>query len=368
MPAATPATPASGSASDGKVTFKREEIATFQEPWAANFAPGTNWLFVTQKAGSIKAIDVTTRKQIDVAGAPKVDYGGQGGLGDIAFLPWESSPTLGTRTIYLSWAEAGSDNTRGAAVGRGSLVCDDAGACHIDGLKVIWRQEPKVSGRGQYSHRLAFSPDHKYLFVTSGDRQHPETAQDTSNDLGTTVRLNLDGTPAADNAFAGQAGKPQDVWDWGHRNALGIKFAPDGRLWEVEHGPAGGDELNLIEKGKNYGWPLVSDGDNYDGTPIPRNRTRPDLAQPAISWNPVIAPGDFIFYTGAMFPQLDGQALITGLKTEALIRVRIEGDKAVEVARYPMGHRIREIVQGPNGAIWLLEDGDGAHLVRLTPG
>lgn len=357
-------------AADGSkpFSFHSEPIARFDEPWAAAFAPGGPWLFVTEKRGAIKAVNTETRQVILVSGAPDVDYGGQGGLGDIAFLPWESAPGLGRRMIYLSWAEAGPGDTRGGVVGRGTLVCTGTERCTIEKLDIIWRQYPKVSGRGHYSHRIAFSPDRKHMFVSSGDRQKGAPAQDTGNNLGSIVRLDLDGKPAAGNPLARQAGKAADIWSWGHRNVLGLKFDSSGRLWDLEHGPAGGDELNLVEKGRNYGWPLVSDGDHYNGDPIARNATRPDLAAPAIGWTPVIAPGDFIFYSGALFPQFKGEALIAGLRSEALIRVRITGSKGQEIARYPMGRRIREIVEGPDGAIWILEDGDDAQLMRLTPG
>lgn len=342
-------------------------LATFDEPWAAAIAPGTQTLFVTERAGRIKWYDLASTRSGTVSGAPTVDYGGQGGLGDIAFLPAEAGASLGTRTVYLSWVEAGSGDTRGAVVGRGRLVCDDGSTCAVEGLQVIWRQAPKVDGRGHFSHRLAFSPDGRYLFVSSGDRQKMTPAQDTSNNLGSIVRLNLDGTPAADNAFTGQAGKAQDVWSYGHRNVLGLAFDAQGRLWDMEHGPAGGDEINLVKKGANYGWPVVSDGDHYDGKVIPPHSTRPEFAAPAISWNPVIAPGDFIFYSGKLFTGWRGQAIVGGMKPTVLVRVAFDGEKGREVARIPMDRRIREVVEAPDGAILLLEDKAGGRLLRLTP-
>lgn len=353
-------------APSGAAGFKAEELARYEEPWAAAFAPGTRVLFVTERAGAIKFLDLASGRAGTVSGAPAVDYGGQGGLGDIAFLPAEASATLSRRTIYLSWAEAGSGDTRGAAVGRGTLVCEQADACRIEGLSVIWRQ-PKVTGRGHYSHRLAISPDGRYLFVSSGDRQKMDPAQDTSNNLGSIVRLNLDGSPAADNPFSGQAGKAQDIWSWGHRNVLGLAFDAQGRLWDLEHGPAGGDEINLVKKGANYGWPVVSEGDHYDGKVIPAHSTRPEFAAPAISWNPVIAPGDFIIYRGSMFPQWRGQAIIGGMSPTVLVRVAFDGDRAREVARHPMERRIREVVEAPDGSILLIEDKAGARLWRITP-
>ena len=344
-----------------------EEFGTFNEPWAAAFAPGTTTLFVTEKSGTIKFVDTATRRMGSVTGAPKVAYGGQGGLGDNACRPSASSGTLGRRTIYLTSAEAGDGDTRGAALGRGTLVCAEAYACAIEGLRVIWRQ-PKVTGRGHYGHRIAFSPDGQYLFVSSSDRQKMEPAQDTANNIGSIVRLDLDGTPAADNPLSGQSGKAQDVWSWGHRNILGMHFDAQGRLWEIEHGPAGGDELNLVERGANYGWPVVSEGDHYDGREIPPHSTRPEFEAPAVSWNPVIAPGDFIIYRGDMFADWRGQAIIAAMDPTAIVRVAFDGESAREVARIPFEKRLREIVEAPDGAIWVLEDKAGARLLRLSPG
>lgn len=345
-----------------------DERGTFDEPWAAAFAPGTAVLFVTEKPGRIRFLDTAAGRLGSVTGVPEVDYGGQGGLGDIAFLHSESSPTLDRRTVYLSWAEAGDGDTRGAAVGRGTLICEEADACRIDALKVIWRQTPKVTGRGHYSHRLTFSPDGQHLYVASGDRQKLQPAQDPQSHLGKIVRLNLDGTPASGNPLAEGNGARPDVWSMGHRNILGLRFDASGRLWGLEHGPAGGDELNLIRGGANYGWPTVSEGDHYGGDTIPAHATRPEFAAPAISWSPVIAPGDFIFYGGDLFPGWKGQAIVAALKGEALVRVAIDGESAREVARHPMDRRIREIVEAPDGALWVLEDGEEARLLRITPG
>ncbi|KMS59552.1 dehydrogenase [Novosphingobium barchaimii LL02] len=362
-----------GSAATGENTggkpFAAETFAQFDEPWAMAFDEGTGTLFVTERKGAIRFM-TPDRKIGEVSGVPKVDYGGQGGLGDILFAPGQKSAKLDRRTVYISWVEAGSGDTRGAVVGKADLVCPAPLKCQLDGLKVIWRQQPKVTGRGHFSHRLAFSPDGKYLFVSSGERQKFTPAQDIKVNLGKIVRLLPDGTPAPGNPFADKPSPTNQIWSYGHRNVLGLAFDEQGRLWDLEHGPAGGDELNLVKPGTNYGWPLVSDGDHYDGKPIPRNSTRPDLAAPAISWNPVIAPGDFIFYTGDKFPAWKGQALITGLVATGLVRVSINGEKATEEARYPMDNRIRDISQGPDGTIWLIEDGEGSdsgHLLHLTP-
>src|SRR5690606_6544129 len=181
----------------------------------------------------------------------------------------------------LTWAEAGEGDTRGAALGKGTLVCEQADACTVDGLSVIWRQQPKVTGRGHYSHRIAFSPDGQYLFLASGDRQKMEPAQDLSNNLGSVLRLTLDGKPPPGNPFANRGSPSDQIWSYGHRNILGLQFDAQGRLWDLEHGPAGGDELNLVVQGENYGWPVVSDGVHYNGDPIPDHNTRPEFHAPA---------------------------------------------------------------------------------------
>ncbi|MDP3673570.1 MAG: PQQ-dependent sugar dehydrogenase [Novosphingobium sp.] len=363
---AAPAQPGGGKTS-AKAGLQIEEYGTFEEPWALAFAPGTSVVFVTERKGSVKFVDTATRRTGTVTGVPKVDYGGQGGLGDIAFLPGESSPTLSRRTIYLSWAEAGSGDTRGAVVGRGTLICEEADACRIDAMRVIWRQSPKVTGRGHYAHRLLFSPDGQYLYVASGDRQKFTPAQDMESNLGKIVRLTPDGTPAPGNPFAARGGVAAEVWSLGHRNILGLGWDSRDRLWGLEHGPAGGDEFNLITAGANYGWPVVSDGDHYDGRDIPAHSTRPDFAAPAIGWNPVIAPGGFIFYRGNAFPSWKGEAIIADMANEGLVRVQLAGNKAREVERIPLGKRIRAVVEGPDGAIWIAEDKSGARLRKLTP-
>ncbi|MEJ5975425.1 PQQ-dependent sugar dehydrogenase [Novosphingobium sp. PS1R-30] len=347
----------------GDPGFTVTQVAQFEEPWAMAFLPGTPFALITERKGKLMLWQEGGEVR-EVDGVPQVAYGGQGGLGDVALAP--DFPTSGT--VYLTWAEAGDNDTRGAVLGRAKLVTQ--GAPKLEGLQVIWRQEPKVTGQGHYSHRIAFSPDGQHLFLASGERQKFTPAQDLNANLGKILRLTLDGKPAPGNPFAAKGGVTSQIWSYGHRNVLGLQFDASGRLWDLEHGPKGGDELNLVEPGKNYGWPLVSDGDHYDGRPIPRNATRPDLAQPAISWNPVIAPGDFIFYRGSDFPQWRGQAVIAAMLPSAIVRVAIDGTKAREVARYPMSHRVREIEEREDGSIWLLEDGKEAgagHLLRLSP-
>lgn len=346
-----------GESSAADAGFTVTEMGEFDTPWAIEFAPGTSMLFVTEKQGVLKVMDTATGASATVSGAPQVAFGGQGGFGDIAFLPSEASDSVDGRTIYLSWAEMGEDGeTRGAVVGRGTLACPSMEQCAVAGLEVIWRQTPKVTGRGHYSHRITFSPDGQHMYVASGDRQKQDPAQDKSNTLGSIVRLNLDGTPVAGNPFAAEGGVTAQIWSYGHRNILGMDWDAQGRLWEVEHGPAGGDELNLVAEGANYGWPTRSYGENYNGDPIPDHTADDGFTKPALQWTPVIAPGDMIFYEGDMFADWAGDVLITGLKTKALVRVEIDGENAVEAARYDIDGRVRSIDVGPDGAIWLATD------------
>lgn len=363
-------TPAAGDSQpiaepiEGATAFAIEERGTYQEPWALAIEPGSGRIVVTEKRGKASLFQPASDAGAEISGLPRVDHGGQGGLGDFIFAPDYAA----TGAVYLSWAEAGANDTRGAAVGRARLVCDDTdeGTCALRDLKVIWRQEPKVTGRGHFSHRLAFSPDGKYLFVASGDRQKMAPAQDFSVNLGKVLRLTPDGAPAPGNPFADKSGVSAQIWSYGHRNVLGLAFDAKGQLWNLEHGPAGGDELNLVKPGANYGWPLVSDGDHYDGRKIPRHATRPDLAAPAISWNPVIAPGGMVIYAGDEFPEWKGQVIIAGMRSGGLVRVAIDGGKAREVARYDFGKRIRAVAEGIDGALWIAEDGKDGKLYRLS--
>lgn len=362
------AAPAQADATDeSALPFTVTEQGIFNLPWGLAFAPGTDVLFITEKQGTMKFVDTKSGKLGTVSGIPEVDYGGQGGFGDVTFLPSEASSTLGNRTIYLTWVEAGEENTRGAVMGRGTLVCEEADACHVDGLQVIWKQVPKLPRRAHFSHKIAFSPDGKYLFLSSGERAHGYPAQDLEGNLGKVLRLNLDGTPADGNPFEAMGGVSRQIWIYGHRNVLGLAFDAEGKLWDLEHGPLGGDEINLVKRGVNYGWPTVSYGDNYDGSPIPRHPTRPEFQEPAIYWNPVIAPGDFIFYSGKLWPEWKGQAIAAGLGSKLLVWIGFEGEKAKELNRIEMSERIRDIVEAPDGSIYIAEDTAQGRLLRLTP-
>ncbi|KGM56384.1 glucose dehydrogenase [Lysobacter arseniciresistens ZS79] len=348
-------------AADGR-PFTIEQVATFDEPWAMTFLPGDGRrLLVTEKRGALRLLHADgTIGRVD--GVPAVDYGGQGGLGDVVLHPDFADNAL----VYISYAEAGEGDTRGAAVARARLQLDEDGGGRLDGLEVVWRQVPKVAGRGHYGHRIAFGPDGK-LWISSGERQKFDPAQDMQANLGKVIRLDDDGGVPADNPFASQGGIAAQVWSLGHRNPLGLAFDAQGRLWEHEMGPAGGDELNLIERGENYGYPIVSNGDHYDGRPIPDHDTRPQFNAPEVTWNPVISPAGLVFYDGAAFPQWQGDAFIGALSGHALVRVEFDGDGAREAERFAMEDRIREVEQGPDGALWLLEDGEDGRLLRLRP-
>ena len=365
------AQPGDSGAAAGGMPFAIEEKGTFDSPWAVAFAPGTQVVFVTEKGGTMKFVDLASGRLGTVTGLPRVLNQGQGGLGDVAFLPSESSATLGRRTIYLTWADPGdgpsSSGASFAAMGRGTLVCEEADACRVEGLTTIWRQQPAVRSPGHYSHKIAFSPDGKYLFLSSGERMQGQPAQDLATNLGKVLRLNLDGTPAEGNPFAERGGVSREVWSYGHRNLLGLDFDLDGQLWDIEHGPRGGDEINRVERGDNYGWPVRSNGNDYSGADIPDHTADDGFHKPAISWNPVIAPGDFVFYSGKLWPEWRNQALATGMASQAIVRVSLAGDKGTEEARYPMGKRIRDIVEADDGALYVIEDGAGGRLLELTP-
>lgn len=340
--------------------FKSTEVARFNQPWAMTFLPDGR-LLVTEKQGKLRLINVTNGQIGEIVGVPAVAYGGQGGFGDVVLHPQYAS----NRLVYISYAESGTGG-RGAAVARATLNLDASGNNgSLSNVQVLWRQI-KVGGENHYSHRIAFDSNGK-LFISSGERQQGTPAQDMQSNLGKIIRLNDDGSIPTDNPFFNQGGVAAQVWSLGHRNIYGLVFNAQGQLWEHEMGPQGGDELNLIERGSNYGWPIVSNGSNYDGSDIPDHSTRPEFNAPEAWWTPVIAPAGFIIYTGNLFPYFRGNGFIGGLASTALIRIEFNGNSGREVSRYSMGQRIREVEQGPDGAIWLLEDSSNARLLKLTP-
>ena len=341
--------------------FEMQTLLTFRHPWAMAVLPD-NQLLVTEKSGKLWWADPKTGQKQAITGVPAVVDAGQGGLGDVVLHP----DFVHNQWIYLSYAEAGEVHTQGAAVARARLQMDELGGGRLSEVTVVWRQTPKVTGNGHYGHRLLFDRD-GMLWISSSERQKFTPAQDMGSNLGKIVRLHDDGRVPEDNPFANQGGVAAQVWSLGHRNVLGMAFDEQGRLWANEMGPKGGDELNLIEKGGNYGYPIVSNGDHYSGRVIPDHNTRPEFIAPKISWTPVISPSSVLFYQGKQFPAWQGQLLMGGLSSKALVRVAINGDQAEEVGRYDMGERIRAVAQGQNGEVWLLEDGRAGRLLQLQP-
>ncbi len=342
--------------------FEVTAEADFEQPWAMTFLPSGE-LLVTEMRGVLHIY--SDGELHEISGVPEVEFAGQGGLGDVMLHPDFAENAM----LYLSYAEPGEDGTSGAAVARAILERDEDGGGRLAELEVIWRQEPKVSGNGHYSHRLAFGPE-GYLWISSGDRQKLDPAQDMEANLGKILRLNEDGSVPEDNPFADRGGVTAQIWSLGHRNVLGLVFDAQGRLWAHEMGPRGGDELNLIQRGANYGWPLVSEGRHYSGEDIPNHDQRPEFKAPVTSWTPVISPSSFVIYQGDEFPEWRGSGLIGGLSSRALIRVAFDGETAQEAERFDMGERIRAVAEGPDGALWLLEDGrtgGPGRLLKLTP-
>ncbi len=344
----------------GGVTLEANAIASFDEPWAMTFMPDGTML-VTTKPG--KLFHVTQDgESVEVEGMWDVAYGGQGGLGDVVLHPDFAENGL----VYISNAETeDGGSTIGAAVTRAKLDLS-GGAPRLTDAEKIWTQQPKVSGRGHYSHRIAFGPDGK-LFITSGDRQKLDPAQDFDSALGKVIRLNDDGLVPDDNPWQDEGELAKSFWSMGHRNLLGIAFDGEGRLWTHEMGPRHGDELNLVVSGGNYGWPVVSNGDHYSGAAIPDHDTRPEFNAPKTFWVPAISPAGLVIYDGDLFAEWRGNAFMGGLSGQALVRVEIDGETAREAERFEWGRRIREVEQGPDGALWVLEDRSGGRLLKLTP-
>ncbi len=339
----------------GKINV--EELASgLDHPWGMAFLPDGR-LLVTERAGRLRILGADNKLSPPIKGVPKVAASGQGGLLDVALDPGFAT----NRTIYLSFAEPGGDGAS-TALARGTLT-DSA----ITGLNVIFSQTPKVSGGGHFGGRIAFSRQ-GHLFLTTGDRQKFDPAQDLMSHIGKIIRLNRDGTVPNDNPFVGRADARPEIWSYGHRNVQGAAFEPStGALWTNEFGPRGGDELNRPEPGKNFGWPLVSWGNHYDGRDIPDPPTRSDLVDALVHWTPVISPSGMIFYTGAMFPLWRGNILIAGLSSQGLVRMKAEGGKASEAERIPLGERIRDVEQALDGSIYVLTDDGNGKVLRLRP-
>ena len=376
---------------EASLPFTITQVTTFNLPWRIAFLPDGRML-ITEKVGPVWLVTQQGEKT-PVDNVPAVFYGGQLGMQGVFLSPQYAKD----HNIYLTYAEPGEGGSS-LALARARLVLGE-GKASLDGLQVLWRDMPRGLG-GQLGAAIAFAPDGQYLFLTVGERQRFTPAQDPNSALGKILRLTLDGKPAPGNPMAEKTGAatvstidpprdsetaktapvvrtytfpgpnltPAETWTSGHRTPYGLAFAPDGRLWEVEHGPRGGDELNLIEPGKNYGWPLVAYATNYNGVPIPSPDTRPDLAKPVIYWTPVIAPGNMVFYNGALFPQWKGSALISGMASQTLNRVTFDGKGgATPAERWSVGHRMRDVAVAPDGALWLIEDANPGGLFRVTP-
>lgn len=338
--------------------YKTEQITQFNEPWAITTL-NDDRLLITERKGKLQLFDPKTKKKIEVKGIPQVAYGGQGGLGEVALHPDFAK----NRWVYLSYAEQGQGGY-GAVVIRGKLDLNQA-TPQLTQIERIWTQVPKFSGQGHYAHRIVFGSDGK-LWISSGERQQFNPAQDMQSNAGKIIRLNDDGSIPTDNPFMNQGKIAQQVWSLGHRNPLGMAFDPKGQLWVIEMGPKGGDELNKIVKAKNYGYPLVSNGDHYDGKPIPDHSTRSEFEAPALDWTPVISPSDLMFYTANVFPKWKNKAIATGLSSKAIVIVDTTQTPVKEVQRLDMKERIRGVAQAQDGTLWVIEDGSRAGLLKMT--
>lgn len=354
--AATPTETPAGESGDETGTrspdtsrFTVTEHGSVGQGWAMTFLPGTSHLLISERTGALQLRDQNTGEMSPVSGVPPVHSEGQAGLHDI--IPGPTFAQDGQ--VYLSWARPHTNGAQGV-VGRGYL---DVANRTLSGLRVIWEQTP-AAGNGHLSLRLLIHDGH--LFVTSGDRMEMTPAQENETNLGSVLRLTLDGRPAPGNPWgAGQ-------WTMGHRNPLGIDADAQGRVWISEMGPQGGDELNLLRKGDNYGWPEASMGIHYDGEPIPDHAPGDGFHAPAAWWDPSISPGSLLIYGGMLFDGWSDTALLGGLSGETIVRVSLE-EPARVLGAWDMGSRIRALAEAPDGAVWVLEDGPDGRLLELRP-
>jgi glucose/arabinose dehydrogenase len=343
----------------GGTPFQITEVATFASPWAFAFLPDGN-ILVSEKQGTLILLDPQSGSKQTVGGTPAVKSEGQGSLMDIALAPDFAT----SNKLYFTFSEAGEGARSGLALATGTL--NRSGTAALNDVRVIFRADGNSDKGGHYSGRIAFAPDNQTMFLTSGDRQLMDPAQDPKSLLGKVLRLNLDGTPAAGNPLAAQGFHPA-IWSYGHRNLLGIAFDAQGQLWEMEMGPAHGDEINLIKPGLNYGWPKASMGNHYDGKAIPDHTAGDGFEAPKVHWVPAISPGGLAYYNADLFPQWKNSLFITGLSGKSLDRIAIDGENATKADHWDMGERIRAVRTGPDGALWLLEDGESGRLLRLSP-
>ncbi len=333
-------------------------VVGLEHPWAVAFLPDGRML-VTERPGRLRLAGRDGQLSPPLAGVPAVLARGQGGLLDVALSPGFAQDRL----VYLSFAEPGGAGG-GTAVARGRL--GDRG---LEGVQVIWRQEPKVNGNNHWGSRLVWRPDGT-LFVTLGERyQHSELAQDLTTTLGKIVRINADGSAPRDNPFVGRANVRPEIWSYGHRNVQAAALDATGELWTVEHGARGGDELNNPQPGRNYGWPVITYGRDYSGARIGYGTSAQGMEQPVYYWDPVIAPSGAVFYTGEAFADWRGDLLVGSLQPGRLVRLRLRDHRVVHEERYVIepGERVRDVRQGPDGFLYLLTDHPKGRLIRLEP-
>ena len=364
LPALAQEAPRSPTPAAVKLAATVTDVARgLEHPWGVELLPDGRFL-VTERPGRLRIVDRDGRLSAPLIGVPEVYARGQGGLLDVALGPGFAQDRL----VYFSFSEPGPGGA-GTAVARGRL-----GERGLEGTQVIWRQQPKVEGPNHWGSRLVFRADGT-LFVTVGDRfGHRDRAQDLSTTLGKVVRINPDGSVPRDNPYAGpsggRAGALPEIWSLGHRNVQAAVLDARGELWTVEHGARGGDELNNPQPGKNYGWPVITYGVDYSGARIGIGTSKPGMEQPVYYWDPVIAPSGATFYSGAAFADWKGDLLVGSLTPGLLVRLRITNGRVVREERYlaELRERIRDVREGPDGAIYLLTDGSSnGRLLRVTP-
>jgi glucose/arabinose dehydrogenase len=359
IPALAQEAPRSATPGAVKLPARVTDVARgLVHPWGLAFLPDGRML-VTERPGRLRLVEPGGRLSEPLTGVPGVAAGGQGGLLDVALSPGFAQDRL----VYLSFSEPGPGSA-GTAVARGRL-----GERGLEGTQVVWRQQPKVGGTFHWGSRLLFRPDGT-LFVTLGDRlSHREAAQDLSVTLGKLVRINADGSIPPDNPFVSRDGARAEIWSYGHRNVQAAALDGQGRLWTVEHGARGGDELNQPQAGRNYGWPVITYGVDYSGARIGVGTSRPGMEPPLYYWDPVIAPSGAVFYSGDKFADWKGDLLVGSLQPGRLVRLRLTNGRVALEERYVLdpGERIRDVRQGPDGFVYLLTDASQGRIVRLTP-
>ena len=331
-------------------------------PWGIDLLPdGT--IIVTEKPGRLRLVTPDGKVSKPLGGVPAVDGRGQGGMLDVTLHPAFAT----NRFVYLSYSEPGPARTSSTALARGKLSADRSG---LDNVKVLFSQRPKLGATRHFGSRVVFAPDGT-VFLTAGDRGNRHLAQKLDGHVGKVIRVTEDGRVPPDNPFVGKAGTAPEIWSYGHRNMQGAAIHPvTGRLWTIEHGPRGGDEINIPAAGANHGWPLVSHGIEYSGGPVGDGRKfLKGVANPIVTWTPVIAPGGMAFYTAGLFPAWKGNLLIGGLRSRALVRLELDGDRVVHEERLlrRMESRIRDVVIGPDGAVYAITDESDGRILRIAP-